>query len=301
MWHVANSVCELKPFVRSVEIYVNEVQGGWSPFDPFVGGTEEYVIETASVLARRGYRVRVYHNGRHGEFSGVQYLDKDQYQGEDILLAVKEHPRKLARRNIFFTNDVHHRAHDFQDFDHIVAASNWHADHLLGREKVSVIYHACWPERYKNAQKIPKTCLYSSSPDRGLDFLLKIWPEVHVKTGAQLTLTYGARVNLPGVICAGKISTDEMDNLYRQSQFWLHPCTGVELFCISGYKAQAAGCIPVIIPAMALAETVVFGVKAQTENYQDALIQALQNPPRIPRIIFPSWEEVTGQLETLFT
>lgn len=282
---------------------MNLVAGGWSPWDPFLGGTEEYVVETARGLARRGFAVRVCHNGRHGEYDGVAYLPHERFVGEDIVLAVKQRPPRLGQRNLFYTNDIHHRAVAFDDFDHVIALSHWHADHLLGRTpKVQVIWHACWPGKYRAAAKVPRSCLYASSPDRGLVFLLSQWPRVHAATGATLTVTYGAQLShpMPGVTCTGKVTAEHMDDLFRQSQFWLHPCTGVELFCISGAKAQAAGCIPVIVPAMALDETVRVGVKTTLARYHDDLIAALHHPPPLSPVHVPSWDDVTDQLVSLF-
>jgi|GEM_PF-6189292 len=286
---------------RTVEIF-NEVYHVWSPFDSFVAGTEEYVIETASLLAKEGFHVRVYHNGRHGKFQGVEYLPHHLYQGDDIVLSVKQRPPRLGKRNIFYTNDVRHRAKDFQDFDSIVGISNWHADHLLGREKVKVIYHACWPEKLRGGIKKPRSCLYSSSPDRGLAFLLGIWPEVYARTGAFLDVTYGARImpEIPGVRCLGKLTSSQIDEIYKQSQFWLHPCTGIELFCISGFKAQTAGCIPVVVPQMALKETISYGIKTTYDNYKEDLIQAIQNPPTSPHPKLWDWKQVTAELIALF-
>jgi hypothetical protein len=287
--------------MRMVEI-VTDLRSVWSPFDFFLGGTEEYVTETASLLAKEGFQVRVYHNGKHGEFQGVQYLPHNLYRASDIVLAVRQRPPCLGKRNIFFTNNIHHRAKDFLDFDSIIAISNWHADHLLGREKVKVIYHGCWPEKLIGGTKTPRSCLYSSSPDRGLAFLFNIWPEVHARTGAFLDITYGARLpkKISGVRCLGKLSSSEMDEIYRQSQFWLHPCTGIELFCISGFKAQTAGCIPVVVPKMALEETIFCGIKTTYTDYMSELIQAIQNPPTPPQLKLWDWKKVTDELISLF-
>jgi hypothetical protein len=39
-------------------------------------------------------------------------------------------------------------------------------------------------------------------------------------------------------------------------RLWLHPCTGIELFCIAGQKAMCGGAIPVVVPCMAMSETI---------------------------------------------
>lgn len=87
-----------------------------------------------------------------------------------------------------------------------------------------------------------------------------------------------------------------MCDLYKESEFWLHPGQGVELFCISAVKAQTAGCIPVVVPTMALAETVKFGVKTTLADYKEDLIAAITHPPAQRHIDFGSWDTVASDL-----
>jgi len=289
----------------------------------FLGGSEEYVVETANELAKRNYEVVVYLNidqsGSYGDHNGVKYLPHSAYtentEKRNILIAFKAVPSLLGKRNIYVTNDVNDRAENFKEFDHVVGISNWHVDNLLGKgEGVKVIPLACHHERYISSpsDKIPKLCLYSSSPDRGLNILLNIWGDVYAKTGAELMVTYGGKFTqtIPGVKFLGFLSESEMESLYKKAQFWVHPCTGIELFCVSGYKAQIAGCIPVVIPTMALSETVKFGVKTTVQNYKEDLIRTIENPPEIPNeykqivlgrnLAYETWSDVTDQLEDLF-
>ncbi len=73
----------------------------------------------------------------------------------------------------------------------------------------------------------------------------------------------------------GEVDEDTMDEIYRTSDIWAHPCSGGELYCMTGKKAQVAGCTPVIIPTMALAETVERGFKTDQHNYAQTLIEVL--------------------------
>jgi hypothetical protein len=83
---------------------------------------------------------------------------------------------------------------------------------------------------------------------------------------------------------------------YKSSEFWLHPCQGIELFCVSAVKAQVAGCIPVVVPNMALETTVKYGIKTTLENYTKDIINAINNPPPIETVEFANWETVTKDL-----
>lgn len=275
---------------RLIEIYSEILPPSfwWTP-ESFVGGTIEYVVETANCLSNRGYDVIVYKDGNnqmYGNWNNVQYLPRYMYQGKDIVLACNSRPPKLGKRNIYWTNWYHNRDKNHLDFDERVVVSKYYQS-LYGPNS-RVIYHACWPKKYQNPIKEKGSCLYSSSPDRGKDFINQIWPDVYKRTGAKLITTYNKN-----------ITEDEMTDIYRRSQFWLHPCQGIELFCISGYKAQAAKCIPVYVPNMALAETILFGIKTTIGRFKEDLISAINNPPNIPNIYFKDWDDVTDDLEQL--
>jgi len=288
-----------------VEIYLNVVK--WSPLDPFVGGTEETVIQTAETLVKLGYKVIVYYDQSTLELNGVTYKNRKEYPCNypEVLIAFKAIPKVLAKRNIYITNDINDRAEHLPYFDWIVGISEWHLDYLLGRTpKTVVIPPACWVNRFETtAPKVPLSCLYSSSPDRGLEFLLSIWENVHKRTGAKLYVTYGAKVApIPGVTFLGKLSEPEMEKLYKISKYWLHPCQGVELFCISGYKAMCAKCIPIYIPNMALSETIKYGFKCTPENFEETVINVIKNDlkPEIPKDLhFKDWMDVTKELVIL--
>jgi glycosyltransferase involved in cell wall biosynthesis len=132
---------------------------------------------------------------------------------------------------------------------------------LGGTEESVVLPHGYDSSKIYPKEKVKNQCLYASSPDRGLDVLEMIWPSVVEKhPDAHLYVTYGGQINGPNVTC-GEFTEDEMNDLYNTSDFWVHPCSGGELFGITGVKAQAAGAIPVYFPMMALKETVRHGVK----------------------------------------
>ncbi len=123
---------------------------------------------------------------------------------------------------------------------------------------------------------------YSSSPDRGLDKLLSLWPtirdispaaELHVyygfETWRKLALLHGPQSQLaridclearlastPGVVFHGRVGQVELAKSFLQSQLWLYPTDFLETSCISAMEAQAAGCKLVATRCGALPETV---------------------------------------------
>jgi glycosyltransferase involved in cell wall biosynthesis len=78
----------------------------------------------------------------------------------------------------------------------------------------------------------------------------------------------------------GRIGHKELVRELFKSGIWVYPChTDAEIFCISSWKAQAAGCVPVVTTCAGLNETVKSGVRIQgaagNEQINNAFIQGL--------------------------
>ena len=172
--------------------------------------------------------------------------------------------------------------------------------------------------------KVPKRVLYASSYDRGLAQLLEMWPQVKEQVpDAELHVTYGwdfwkrseAVVSQPiaesmrqerkrieglldqsGVTHLGRIPHADVLKEFAEAEVWAYPCTGGELCCKTALEAQAAGCEPVVVPTMALAETVQQGYKVPPCDFLSTLIQAIKvfgiSPPLVGIAITPSWNDL---------
>ena len=134
-----------------------------------------------------------------------------------------------------------------------------------------------------------KQCVWSSSYDRGLRYLLSMWPDVLKEVpDAKLIITYGwnlfdaifehgrpaynperlawkekmnEAMNQPGVTHLGRIGQQDMIKLLEHSGIWSYPTNFDEISCISAMKAQIYGAIPVTMSKAALKETVLYGTK----------------------------------------
>lgn len=301
-----------------INFLVNEIAGGWEPTDIRLGGTERGVVEWAECLADLGHKVDVYHNKRtHALYAGeyYPYLGKNYKKnngwaffkkredyfvfGElaDITINVKSHEVPPIGSTIYYTNDVDADRQDLSAYGAVIHISQWAKDHIpVNNPNVFVVPHGIDP--IKPGEKVPKQCLYASSPDRGLDTLLRVWPEVHAKhPDATLIVTYGVEgLDLPGVTALGSVDETTMNHLYATSDVWCHPASGGELQCIAGAKAQSAGCWPVIIPVMALQETVKYGTFSTPETYAEDLIAALSGHPKSEPYKPLTIEESTNKL-----
>lgn len=177
--------------------------------------------------------------------------------------------------------------------------------------------------------------LYTSSYDRGLEHLLKIWPEVKQEVpDAQLHIFYGWQLfdrfyhdnpgsmawkdkmlklmNADGITEHGRLSQPDIEDWYKKCGIWAYPTHFGEISCISAMKAQCWGAIPVVIDYAALESTVQYGLKVKgdiydketQEEYKKVLVSLLKDDKRQEEIRKEmvkesvnkfSWNEVARQ------
>lgn len=270
-----------------ISFLVNEIAGGWKPTDTRLGGTEESIVEWAKELTKRGHEVTVYDNDTRSRYAG----------GGDICINVKSSEIPPKEPTLYLTNETNASDLDLSAYLGVVWPSQWAVDNIPVNNKTFILPHGYDPEKIYPDKKIPKQCFYASSPDRGLDILLEAWPSVHrVHPDATLLLTYGGHATFPGIINMDECDEDTMNEIYRTSDIWCHSANGGELYCMTGVKAQAAGCWPVVIPTMALKETVRYGTMSTPENYARDLISALDGHETPPILKYPTWKDSTDKL-----
>jgi len=164
----------------------------------------------------------------------------------------------------------------------------------------------------------PTKVIYTSSYDRGLEHLLKIWPGVKKAVPeAELDVYYGwtlfkrfygdnpermawmnkmnKMMEADGINHMGRVSQDEIHKVMATAGVWAYPTHFGEISCITAMKAQMLGCVPVVIEYAALETTVQHGVKVQgdiydkevREKFRDELIALLKDPKRQEEIRGP--------------
>jgi glycosyltransferase involved in cell wall biosynthesis len=290
-----------------IGIIVNEVFSGWTPNDIRLGGTEESVVQWSRQLSKT-HEVMVFQNGFVGKDGLVTYLPRGEYPiySFDVTLNIKSPDMPKVGRTLYFTNETDADKLNLSAYEGVIWPSQWAKDHIkVNNPNVYVVPHGYDSSKIYPAAKIPKTVLYASSPDRGLADLLEAWPQVvAAHPDAQLIVTYGATPrDIPNTLFLGNVSEDEMNELYRTSDVWCHPCSGGELFGITAVKAQAAGCVPVYYPTMALQETVQSGLKTSKAMLADDLIRTLGSETAKEAVredlatkTFVDWEASTREL-----
>jgi glycosyltransferase involved in cell wall biosynthesis len=256
-----------------------------------IGGSEEKLIEWARELAP-DYDITIFHNGDHGVFDGVKYMDFREFKGwqySDIFISFKA--RQLLTQTINSPKKLHWTSdiEDWEPFlakkvDKILTISDWHRSRM-SPDGIPTETLYLWADLERlDRNKIGKekgTMLYSTSFDRGLEELLRNWGKVKKELDLKkLYITYGwdfldrlikgnpgmqtwkrqmvEMMKQDGIELLGRLSNDEMCKMYWKSEYWCLPSNNPdgELFCINAVKAQYCGCKPVVRRIGGLQETV---------------------------------------------
>lgn len=311
---------------------------GWEKWSPktlahkALGGSETAAISMARELARRGHIVRVVSQceddeGYYGD--GVQYIHYEKVARNpknyncDILV--------VSRQPAVFDLGIPHKAsfvwvHDIHlgephgrlgelllKADKFFCLSEWHKGFFL---KIYPFLHQDDVIVTKNGidlnlfeeepQKIGNRLIYSSSPDRGLERLIEIFPQIKAQVpDAELDVYYGfhnwrsmaqaannqaelerikkfeellEKSRSIGINYHGGVSKPELAKAFLHSKVWAYPTWFTETYCITALEAQAAGCVPVTSALAALPETISHGFIIQkfasnTQEYADIFVK----------------------------
>ncbi len=277
----------------------------WSPLSlttTGIGGSETAVVEIARRFARDDWRVDVYNGaGRfEGEYANVGYWDPERLTDPDCDVWVTWRqpamlPAGKCRQSLLWLHDLNYGpaltdAMGQWDRDpnaHICGVSAWHAGMLrryYDLEHADFVPNGIEPSRFREVvRKEAFKCVYASSPDRGLDRLLALWPQVLKREpGAVLHIAYGwdnidkliargVRGDLmalktrctemmdklgKSVVWHGRMPQDALATLYSESAVWVYPSSFLEVSCISAMEAMAGGAVPVTSRVGALPETI---------------------------------------------
>jgi glycosyltransferase involved in cell wall biosynthesis len=329
------------PRREDVAIYCGPNWNRWHPSDietKGLGGSETAAVRLAEALNDLGFVVTVY--GEVGNHIGTSQIDGPRDgPPRDVIYRDWRVFDPLERRGAVICSRIPELADrpinaptrllwchdiDFGDrltpsrlepFDHILALSGFHMRHLAGRypyaaDKLLQIRNGIEPRYFdpKPWADRAKRVVYSSSPDRGLDVLLEIWPQVREQVpDAQLAYCYPSvydavadqdptvaahrdhirkLADQPGVQRLEPHSQPALAALMCDSRVWAHPSwvgqhdqPFLETSCIGAMEAQAAGCLPVCSDWGALSETVKWGLRVNSDppgpRWRAALVKGI--------------------------
>jgi glycosyltransferase involved in cell wall biosynthesis len=236
---------------------------------------------------------------------------------------------RVAPRMIYWTGDASdqkvltHFEHPVlqENIDLVFCVSQWHRQSFidafhLPSEKVVATRNGFCPELIRHASTREWTrCAYSSTPFRGLDILLKIFPEIrtsfpdlHLDVFSSMKL-YGwtseddqnefrsiyESARQPGIEWHRSVPQPALLDSLGKTGLFLYPNTFDETSCIAAIEAQASGCVVVTSAKAGLNETVQnrkTGIclpgDPTTPDYQQEFVRTvcglLSNPARMAEL-----------------
>lgn len=308
----------------------------WSPksLKTGLGGSEQAIVNLSKIWTKMGYEVTVYTNvgPDEGVYDGVQYLNFYRFNSKDkfdIVVSWRNphfiHKHVLdARLVLLDLHDVPEVGEFTKDLlpkiDYIMVKSDYHRSLLpdIPDEKFKIIGNGInWKFLQKiEAERKPHNIFFGSSPDRGLEGLLDIWPDIkrefpdaelhvcygfelfiklrgHVKKYRDWYLMMMEKLKQPGIIHHGKVGEKELYTIAKSCSVWAYPTVFEEIDCITARYCQAVGTMPLVYNYAALTTTVQRGVRLAVDPFErssikvfkDELIKALRTPPSFPDMV----------------
>lgn len=303
--------------------YGKHFKSDWDPDIVSTGiyGSEEAIIYLSKELANLGYKVLIFASPKDdspytSEESNPRYIHHMFHLMYTCDIAIswrfpvfQQVLKTRAKKVYFWPHDTSHSLickENVEAYDNVLWLSKWQRNQWVavspGFEKFTDIFgNGINPEDFKPVEERenPYACIYGSSYDRGLEFLLSIWPDIKKEfPRATLDIYYGytestlinnkeLRNKVESLADLdvrehGIVGHEELNRAYSSASFWTYPCTSMETFCISGLRAQLCGAIPVIIDGSALTETVRHGYMCSTqEEYLETLRKAMREVDNI--------------------
>lgn len=326
-WAIRNKfVTPRKHGDNEVAIFCGAAWEEWTPANVLtgLGGSEEAVVYLSRELVKLGYKVTVYNScgDFSGDYDGVTYLPFYAFNPRDtfnFLVAWRVNMLQgiKAKKTILWLHDIPMKESLGKSiFNNVVVLSAFHKTTLpetIDATQIKVSSNGINLSDFDHppVQRNPHRLIYTSSYDRGIEHLLKLWPEIRSAVpDAELHLFYGWNtydemmkagrrrpefkeyltklIAQDGVFEHGRVGHRQLAKELAMSGLWVYPSHFEEISCISAMKAQAAGCVPVCTDYAALKETVKVGVivpgKAGDSDvsmrYKEALIEILKDEGR---------------------
>ena len=252
-----------------------------------VGGAELALLTMCGAWQYYGNDVTLYNDPNAvgvSSFKQLPIADFVPHEDRDILIIFRS-PNKLVEhargKKVWWSCDSY-TVDDFSAFrgkvEKVVTISPFHAKYFKDMYGITDAIPIDLPVRtweyQEKVQKIPKRCIFTSIPDRGLMELHAAWPRIQKEVPeASLVITSDWRLwadwqteestrsfrlaymMQPNVIYRGAIKRSELVKIQMEADVHLYPCIFQEMFCISVAESQVAGVFPVTSQAGALPTT----------------------------------------------
>ena len=288
-----------------------------------IGGSEYAMLTMCEEWHKAGHELVLYNNpmtlgGSPFEQRGIHTFDPNE--DRDVLIIFRSpNSRSLAAKGlkVWFSCDQE-TVGDFAQFSKtvhkIVCISPRHAKYFAERYNIQNAEVIDLPVRVDDLkvsgiERVPYRMIFTSVPDRGLQYLYKYWneiqlgcPEVSLVITSDYRLWGIDREGVEGhrsawshnsnVIYLGAVPRTRLIEEQLKAEILAYPNIYDELFCVSVAEAQCAGIYPITSSVGALETTnmgtVVMGSPIDTVSYRELFInevlQTLKNREGLPKL-----------------
>jgi len=319
---------------------------GNTPFTQPLGGSETSIVHMARELVHAGHDVTVY-STRPNTGAGTvppavesssspapQYKSWNEFFQDypvaqwDVVISFRSFDPfltgRIAPRMIFWSGDasdqpaLQHFEHEAlqNNIDLIFCVSEWHRQSFIDAfslpvDKVIATRNGFCPDLTPepSAHRDWTRCAYSSTPFRGLDILLQVFPQLRQRIPTLRLDVFSSMevygwspeadqevfgvlyetARQPGVTLHGSIPQPQLLKHLSRSGLFLYPNTFAETSCMAAIEAQACGVVVITTYRAALSETVVNGKTGvcihgdpATSDYQREFINTVNGLVRSP-------------------
>lgn len=255
-----------------------------------VGGSETYIIEMARNIQKSGlYQTYVFSNTPNNQeeiFENTIYKSINSYY-EFVNTTYIQHCL-ISRFSEYlpltfkgYTENVYLVIHDLTPTGNVIpidpklkqifCLTEWHVNYFITLypqlKNITVpFYYGCSFNTNTNFiknNKIPKSFIYSSYPNRGLLELLKMWPDIYKSNPGStlniysdiynkwsndtepekmqqiknLMLKYKLNSDSMGINYYGWVNKNILKKAWETADIWFYPCTFIETFCLTALEA----------------------------------------------------------------
>lgn len=291
-----------------------------------LGGSENGFLRTVEHLLRLGHEVHVYNKadvppmdyGSGLQWANLKFFDPTR-RDYDVVYSLRhreifEQAPVRAKLRVLFLADTESvglgESVKAGNLDLVMAVSHWQKEKIAREEHLPDDYwylasNGVEAMSMNLSRKARGRCLFTATPERGLDALLDIWPHIREAVPFATLHVYSsfmgwgvsaeeneqmcaavynrmADMQLWGVTNCRHGNAAQIRAAQEEAEFYLYPSDFYETCCMSVLEAMLAGAIPVVTARAGLMEKVLPGVTGAaipaygcgTARYQKEFIDA---------------------------
>jgi glycosyltransferase involved in cell wall biosynthesis len=292
-----------------------------------VGGSETFIIEMAKYMQKNGkYNVIVFCKcNEEDNFDGVIYRNLTEFSrfiSENIVehCMVSRYTEYIPLCIRSHVQNLYLILHDLllpetiipinPKLKHIFCLTDWHAQYFLSyfpifKDITKTFSYGIDQSKFIECKKKKHKFIYSSYPNRGLLYLLKVWPRIvskypeatlhiycdvesnwansmyrdHMIEVKRLLYNFMSVESL-NIKYHGWVDKNTLSESWRTADVWFYPCTYAETFCLTALEAAMSKTLVVTNDLAALINTVgdrgeVIKGDPSTEDWQDRALEKL--------------------------